>query len=249
LAQSEVSIGRKLLAEFVGSTFLVIAAISPTILAYNVLHAESMLAVLSDSLAVAFMLFALIEVLGPVSGCHINPAVTLSMFITKKIDIKTGIEYVAVQISGGILGTICSHLMFYNINPILLTISTVERPGGCYFAEFLGTFLLLTTIYGCTNNNSRLMSLVVSLLVGGMLLTTSSTMFANPQVTIARIFTYAIAGIEPYDAAFFVFVEILGSLAATGFSLYLFPVSSMTENSRMRSIVVDNAKMKRESSE
>lgn len=205
-----------------GSAFLVIAAISPTILGYDVLHAETLLAVLCDALAVAFVLFALIEILGPVSGCHINPAVTLSMFVTKKIGIRTGIEYVAVQVAGGIIGTICSHLMFYHINPILLTISRVERPGGSYFAEFLGTFLLLTTIYGCTKNNSRFTSLVIALLVGGMLLTTSSTMFANPQVTIARMFTYAIAGIDPDDAVFFVLAQILGSLAATGFSLYIY---------------------------
>jgi len=206
----------------VGSAFLVIAAISPTILGYDVLHAETLLVVLCDALAVAFMLFALIEILGPVSGCHINPAVTLSMIIIKKIDIRTAIGYVVVQIAGGILGTICSHLMFYHINPILLTISSVERPGGSYFAEFLGTFLLLTTIYRCMKNNSKLTSLAIALLVGGMLLTTSSTMFANPQVTIARMFTYAIAGIDPDDAIFFVFAQVLGSLAATGFSLYLY---------------------------
>jgi len=222
LAQSGIGLGHKLLAEFVGSAFLVIAAISPTILAYNVIQAETMLAVLSDALAVAFVLFALIEMLGSVSGCHINPAVTLSMLLTKKIDPKTAIAYIGVQIPGGILGTICSHLMFYQINPILLTISTVERPCGCYFAEFLGTFLLLATIYGCTQNNSKLASLSIALLVGGLLLTTSSTMFANPQVTIARVFTYAIAGIKPSDAVFFVFAQVLGSLAATGFSLVIY---------------------------
>jgi len=214
--------GRKLLAEFVGSAFLVIAAISPTILGYDVLHTETMLAVLSDALAVAFVLFALIEMLGSVSGCHINPAVTLSMLLTKKIDLKTAMGYVAVQIPGGILGTICSHLMFYQINPTLLTVSGIERPFGCYFAEFLGTFLLLTAIYGCMKNNSKLTSLAIALLVGGLLLTTSSTMFANPQVTIARMFTYAIAGIKPSDAVFFVFAQVLGSLAATGFSLVIF---------------------------
>jgi glycerol uptake facilitator-like aquaporin len=222
LAQGEVSIGRKLLAEFMGSAFLVIAAISPTILANDVLHAEPLLAVLSDSLAVAFVLFALIEALGPVSGCHINPAVTLSMFVAKKIDIGTGIEYVAVQVAGGIVGTMCSHLMYYHINPILLTISGVERSGGCFFAEFLGTFFLLMVIYGCSKNNSRVTSLAVALVVGGLLLTTSSTMFANPAVTIARMFTYAMAGIEPSDAAIFVFAQFLGSLAATGLSLYLY---------------------------
>jgi len=205
-----------------GSAFLVIAAISPTILAYDMLRAEPVLAVLLDSLAVAFVLFSLIETLGPVSGCHLNPAVTLSMFITKKIDVRTGIEYVAVQIAGGLLGTICSHLMFYHVYPILLTISRVERPGGNYFAEFLGTFLLLTAISGCAKNNSRLASLAIAFVVGGLLLTTSSTMFANPQVTIARMFTYAMAGIEPSDAAIFVLAQVLGSLAATGFSIYLY---------------------------
>lgn len=222
MAQSEIGLGHKLLAEFVGSAFLVIAAISPTILAYDVIHADTMLAVLSDALAVAFMLFALIEVLGSVSGCHINPAVTLSMLLTKKVDFKTAMAYVAVQIPGGILGTVCSHLMFYQMNPILLTISTVERPCGCYFAEFLGTFLMLTTIYGCMKNKSKFTSLVIALLVGGLLLTTSSTMFANPQVTIARMFTYAIAGIRPSDGIFFIFAQVLGSLAATGFSLVIF---------------------------
>jgi glycerol uptake facilitator-like aquaporin len=221
---AEVSMGRKLLAEFVGSALLVVAAISPTILAYDWIQTETMLAVLSDALAVAFALIALIEMLGPVSGCHINPAVTLSMMLTKKIDIKTGVAYITVQIPGGIVGTILSHLMYYQIRPVLLTISTVNRcgAGGCYFAEFLGTFFLITTIYGCTKHNSKLTSMIIGLLVGGLLLTTSSTMFANPQVTIARMFTYAIAGIQPSDAIFFIFAQVLGSLAATAFSLYLF---------------------------
>ena len=191
MAQSGIGLGHKLLAEFVGSAFLVIATISPTILAYNVIQAETMLAVLSDALAVAFVLFALIEMLGSVSGCHINPAVTLSMLLTKKIDPKTAIAYIGVQIPGGILGTICSHLMFYQINPILLTISTVERPCGCYFAEFLGTFLLLATIYGCTQNNSKLASLSIALLVELFNLAVR----VNP-LDVARILVAVIGDIE-----------------------------------------------------
>jgi len=220
LEKSEV--GRKLLAEFVGSAILVVAAISPTILAYNVLQAALPLAVLFDAIAVAFVLFMLIETLGPVSGCHINPAVTITMMVTKATDVGTGIRYIVVQIVGGLVGTISSHLMFYHLEPVLFTISSVERPGGCYFAEFLGTFLLLMTIYACTKNDSKLTSLVVGLLVGGFLLTTSSTMFANPQVTIARIFTYAIAGIRPIDALFFIMAEIFGALTAAWISRYLY---------------------------
>jgi len=220
-----IAIGQKLLAEFLGSATLVFTAISPTILAYNILNAAIPLAVLCDALAIAFVLIALIEVLGPVSGCHINPAVTMAMMVRKEIDFGTGFWYIVAQMLGGLAGTVSSHLMFYNWNPTIFVISAIERTGGCYYAEFLGTFLLITTIYGLTRNNSKLTSLAIGLLVGGLLLTTSSTMFANPQVTIARVFTYAIAGICPRDALFFIIAQVLGSLVAVGVSAYLFPTS------------------------
>jgi len=216
-------IGRKLTAELIGSMFLVIAAISPTILGYNILHAGVPMSVLYDGIAVGFMLFALIEALGPVSGCHINPAVTIAMMMTKDIPLRSGCLYIIVQIIGGMLGIIASHLMFYHVVPTLITISDVTRPFGCYLAEYLGTFLLVMTIYGCMRNKSDRTGLVVGLLVGGSIIATSSTMFANPQVTIARMFTYAIAGIRPTDASVFIIAEILGALTAAEISRYLYP--------------------------
>jgi len=217
-----IEINNRLIAEFLGSAVLVIAAISPTILAYNVLRASASLAVLYDSLAVAFVLIALIEILGPVSGCHINPAITIAMILTKEMDFRMGVRYIVVQMLGGLVGVISSHLMFYDRYPILLTISCIERAGGCYYSEFFGTFLLILTIYGCKRNNSKLNSLIIGLLVGGLLLATSSTMFTNPQVTFARMFTYAIAGIRPIDALFFFAFEMLGALVASAVSIRLF---------------------------
>ena len=102
------------------SMFLVIAAISPTILGYNILHAGVPMSVLYDGIAVGFMLFALIEALGPVSGCCINPAVTIAMMMTKDIPLRSGCLYI-VQMIGGMLGIIASHLMFYHVVPTLIT--------------------------------------------------------------------------------------------------------------------------------
>ena len=218
----ESRIGPKLVAEFIGSAVLVIAAISPTILGYNVLKAGVALSVLYDGIAVAFVLFVLVELLGPVSGCHINPAVTVAMMCTKDIRPRLGCYYVGIQFFGGIVGMLATHLMFYHEVPTLITISSVARPQGSYLAEFLGTFMLVLVIYGCIRKESRFTSLAIGLLVGGFVITISSTMFANPQVTFARIFTYAIAGVRPLDAAIFVPIEIFGGVIAAYTAGYLF---------------------------
>lgn len=216
-------LGPKLVAEFLGSLSLVMVIVSSAILAYNVLEADVPLSVLYIGLATGCWLFVLVEMLGPVSGCHINPAVTIAMMATKDIDTKTGSYYIVVQIIGGLIGTLLSHLMFIHIVPTVWTISSVARPAGCYLAEFIGTFILLGTIYGCVRGGSKFTGLAVGLVVGGGILTTSSTMFVNPQVTIARIFTYAIAGIRPLDAGPFIIAEILGALAAAIVFNYLYP--------------------------
>jgi glycerol uptake facilitator-like aquaporin len=209
------ALSKRLLAEFIGSHFLVVAAISPTILGYNVLGASISLTVFMDAIAVGFVLFALIETLGPISGCHINPAVTLAFMVTKNTSLREGSLYMTVQFLGGFIGTISSHLMFYQIVPTFITVSTISRPAGCYYAEFLGTFVLVLTVFLCGKNKPRFTGLAIGLLVGGLLITTSSTMFANPDVTVARVFTYAIAGVSPFDASMFIVAEIIGALAAT----------------------------------
>jgi glycerol uptake facilitator-like aquaporin len=240
---SELS--KKLLAEFIGSHFLVVAAISPTILGYNVLGAGIPLTVFIDAMAVGFVLFALIEALGPISGCHINPAVTLSFMATRRMGVKEGSLYMTVQFIGGFTGAISSHLMFYHAVPTVITVSAICRPAGCYYAEFLGTFLLVLTISLCLKNESKLTGLVVGLLVGGFIITTSSTMFANPQVTIARVFTYSIAGICPADATPFMLAEIIGALVATLVACLLFtPKGAPTTLTDIRSVAASDPERK-----
>ena len=202
------------LAELLGSMFLVMAAISPIILFYHIIQTDLAIAVLADAVAVAFILMTLIEIFGPISGAHFNPAVTLAMVLQKSITIQKAITYVIVQILGGLLGMLASHLMFYQDIPTLITLSTIQRNGGTYLAEIFGTFILVLTILLLVSYKSKKIPQTVGMLVGGMLIATSSTMFANPQVTIARIFTYAAAGITALDAGVFIIMEVIGATLA-----------------------------------
>ena len=138
----------------------------------------------------------LIEIFGPISGAHFNPAVSLAMVLGGKIGWKQALIYIFAQVAGGLTGTVFSHLMFYHKIPQLIAVSEVTRAGGNYFAELLGTFILVLVIFLLVHHQSDKLSLVVGMLVGGQLIATSSTMFANPQVTFARIFTYAAAGVK-----------------------------------------------------
>lgn len=205
---------QNLLAEFVGSMFLVIAAIGSTILAYDVFGADLALAVLMNAIAVAFVLFALIESFGSISGSHFNPAVTLAMYITGQMKRRRAIYYVIVQFLGGFMGLLATHLMFFDTVPTIITISENTKSAGLYFAEFLGAFILVGVIIGCVRCGSKHTGLSVAYIVGGMLITTASTMYANPMVTFCRIFTYAICGIAPLDALFFIIAELAGAVAA-----------------------------------
>lgn len=215
---------RQLLAEFLGSLILVFTAISPIILGFNVLDSGVALAVLMDGIAVGLVLFVLIETLGPISGCHINPAVTMAMLLVGKVEKKTAVLYIIVQIVGGILGIFAAHAMFIGHDFFQwAAVSEVARGGGAFFAEFVGTFMLVLVIFGTMHNKPAQPGLIIGLLVGGFLITTSSTMFANPQVTIARMFTWAIAGIRPADAAVFIIVQLVATVAATKVASYLFP--------------------------
>ena len=174
--KQEPSIKQQLFAEFIGSLILVFTAISPVILGYNVLGTSVAVAVLMDAIAVGFVLFVLIETLGPVSGCHINPAVTIAMLFTKNIEVKTGIQYIIVQFMGGFLGIIAGHAMFIGNDFFQwLTISEATRNGGAFWAEFVGTFMLVLVIFGTMRHNSSQPGLIIGFLVGGFLITTSST--------------------------------------------------------------------------
>jgi glycerol uptake facilitator-like aquaporin len=202
------------ICEFLGSMFLVIAAVAPVIFFTQVLKTSVAIAVLADALAVGFILFALIEVFGPICTAYFNPAVSFSMAFAKDITWGHAVWLSLNQILGGLVGILLTHAMFYTDIPQLVALSDIQRFGGTYLAEFLGTFLLVLTILSLVHQKSNRTSLVVGLLVAGMIMATSSTMFANPQVTIARVFTYAAAGVRPVDALVFIAVQFLAGFIA-----------------------------------
>lgn len=202
------------ICEFISSMFLVIAAISPIILFIEVFKVHIALAVIANAIAVGFVLFALIEIFGPICTAYFNPVVSFCMALNKEISWFKALQYSFWQIAGGLTGMILTHLMFYDKISKLVFISNIERTGGTYVAEGLGTFILILGILSLSHQKSDKVSLVVGLLVGGMLLSTSSTMFANPQVTIARVFTYSDAGIRPIDASIFIIIQFIAGIIA-----------------------------------
>ena len=215
---------QNLLAEFIGSMFLVVAAIGSTILSFQIFGANLALAVFMNAIAVAFVLFALIESFGSISGSHFNPAVTLAMYITGQMKRRRAIYYVAVQFLGGFVGLLATHLMFYDAIPTIITVSDNVKTASLVFAEFLGTFILVGVIIGCVRGGSKHTGLSVAYIVGGMLITTSSTMFANPMVTFCRMFTYAICGIAPISGLYFIIAELIGAAVAAYIFGIIYPM-------------------------
>lgn len=209
------------IGELIGTTFLVTVAISSAILPLSMLDASISVTVFINAVAVTLVLVALVETFGPLSGAHFNPAVTLGFLLSGEITRRKAAWYVSAQLLGGFMGVIISHLMFFDTIPILLTLSENSMSSGQYFAEVVGTFILIGVIFGCLRGGSKHVGLSIGFIVGGMIVATSSTMFANPAVTVARMFTYAISGITIGSGLIFIVAEVLGAILATGVFVYL----------------------------
>jgi len=194
--------------------FLVMAAVSPMILFANVLESGYGIALIANALAVAFVLCALIEIFGPVSGAHFNPLVTMMMVFEKKIRIAKAAAFVLCQFAGGIAGTAASRIMFFHEAGAVLAISQNVRNEYVFFGEVFGTFILVLAVLMLAKAGSTKTPIVIGFLVGGQAMATSSTMFANPQVTVARMLTTTPAGIRPADGAVFIIVQFSGALLA-----------------------------------
>ncbi len=214
---------QKLTAELIGTMFLVIVAIASTILPMTI-GVDMGVTVFVNAVAVAFVLFALIEAFAPISGAHFNPAVTIALSRTGEMRKEEAPYYIMAQFAGAFIGLMTVHLMFWDTSPTLLTISENDMTPSQFFAEIVGTFILVGVIYGCVRGKSNATGMAVAFLVGGMLVSTVSTMFANPAVTFARMMTYAICGIAPLSGVIFMAMEVIGALLAmVVFTKVLYP--------------------------
>jgi len=205
----------ELAAEFVGSMFLVLAIISPAFMFYGMGDVGSGIAVIGNAIAVGFMLFVLVAMFGSVSGAHFNPVVTMVMLFEKNIAAGKAGLYIFIQVLGGIAGAATSHLMFWNELQAeqFLGIAAGDLSHG-FVCEVAGTFILVLGVLMLVKVKSKHLPMAVGFLVGGQILATSSNMFGNPQVTIARMLSPTVAGIRPQDALVFIGMQIAGALLA-----------------------------------
>jgi len=204
----------EIFAEFFGSIFLVMAAISSMIMFAEVFESGKEIAVLANAISVGFVLCVLIEMFAPVSGAHFNPVVTLVMLLDKKITAKKAAIFVLFQFLGGIIGAAFSHLMFFDTVESIFAVSDNVRDGYTYLGEIFGSFILVLAILMLVQAGSKKISLLIGFLVGGQLLATSSTMFANPQVTTARMLSPTASATRHEDAAIFIIMQIIGASLA-----------------------------------
>lgn len=197
---------RALAAETLGTAMLLIGVVGSGIMADALSGGSVGLALLANAIATGAMLYAIITVLGPISGAHFNPAVTLAFALRGEIAPTRAALFVAMQCAGGILGVWASHGMF---DLPLWQISGTARTGtGQWLAEAIATFGLLFVIFGGLKARADAVPTLVALYITGAYWFTASTSFANPAVTVARSFTDTFAGIAPSDAPAFIAVQL-----------------------------------------
>ena len=208
------SLGQRLLAEVVGTAFLLMAVVGSGIMAQRLSPNDVGLQLFENAVATAFALIALIWTFGPVSGAHFNPAVTLADVVLQGRPVKEGVAYVGAQIVGGIAGTILANLMFA-LPPV--NWSTKVRGGpDQWLAEIIATLGLLSVIFLMPRSRSALIAVSVGAYIGAAYFFTSSTSFANPAVSVARMFSDTFAGIYPGSAPLFIAMQLVGAGLAIG---------------------------------
>ncbi len=199
---------QKLLAEFIGTAFLLVGVVGSGIMGEALAGGNVAIALLANAIATGCTLYFIITTLGPISGAHFNPAVTLAFLIRREIAPGLAAVFVVLQITGGILGVWACHVMF---DLDILQASTTNRTGiPQWFSEVLATFGLLFAIFGGIKNKPDAVPMLVALYITGAYWFTSSTSFANPAVTIARGFSDTFAGINPAHIPMFVAMQIIG---------------------------------------
>lgn len=209
---------RRLVAEALGTALLVATVVGSGVMA-ETLTKDVALALLGNTLATGAMLVVLITILGPISGAHFNPAVSLVFAVRRDLRSRDAALYVAAQVAGGIVGTIAAHLMF---SLPLLSLSLKARTGGPqWFAEWVATFGLVATILAGIRFERSAVPWLVGLYITAAYWFTASTSFANPAVAIARSLTNTFSGIRSVDLPGFIAAELLGALCAVALMTWL----------------------------
>ena len=214
-------LGRRLAAEGIGSFFLFATVIGSGIMAQNLSAGNDAVALLGNTIATGAMLFVLITILVPISGAHMNPAVSLVAASRGELGWTDTAAYILAQFAFGILGAWAAHLMF---DLPTLQLSVKARTGlGQGVGEAIATFGLILTILGTVRHRPAWVPATVALYITAAYWFTSSTSFANPAITVARSMSDTFAGIAPHDVPLFITGQLVGALTAAGVARFLFP--------------------------
>jgi glycerol uptake facilitator-like aquaporin len=206
-----MSLPRKLLAEGLGTALLLAVVIGSGVMAERLAGGNVAIALLANTLATVGGLYVLIEVFGPISGAHFNPAVSAVMAWRGELPVATLVPYIAAQLVGAMLGAWLAHAMF---DMTILQFSTKLRTGtGQWIAEGVATFGLLLVILRAP---SARVAPMVAAYIGAAYWFTASTSFANPAAVFGRMFSESFAGIAPVSAPGFVVAELVGAALAVG---------------------------------
>jgi glycerol uptake facilitator-like aquaporin len=211
----------RLVAEFLGTAFLVAAVVGSGIMAERLAGGNVALALLTNTIATGAALVALIFAFGPVSGAHLNPAVSLADALEGGLTWSDALSYIVAQLLGGVGGAVAAHAMF---GLPLISLSSHARGGPAQLlSEFIATFGLLCVIWGCSRSRPESVPFAVGSYITAAYWFTASTSFANPAVTLARSLSNTFAGIRPADVPLFILAQLVGAIAATILFRWLLP--------------------------
>jgi glycerol uptake facilitator-like aquaporin len=208
----KASLAQRTAAECLGTAFLLAAVVGSGIMAAKLAGGNGALALLCNTIPTGAILTVLILALGPISGAHFNPAVTVAMALRGELAARSTAIYIAAQVIGGIVGVWAAHLMFEL--PVWQVAVTARTGAGQWFAEAIATFGLVLTIVGCSVGTPSAVAYAVGLYITAAYWFTASTSFANPAVTIARSLSDTFAGIAPAGIIPFIAAQFVGMFAA-----------------------------------
>jgi glycerol uptake facilitator-like aquaporin len=217
-----MTLARRTVAEATGTALLLAAVVGSGIMGERLAGGNGAVALLANTLATGAVLVALILTFGPISGAHLNPAVTLAAAWEGGIPWSEVPHYVAAQLVGAVIGVAVADLMF---DLSAFSLSQHARYGSAQLlSEFVATFGLLSVIWGCSRlRSSVVIAFAVAAYITAAYWFTASTSFANPAVTFARSLTDTFAGIRPVDVPGFIAAQLLGATAATALFRWLVP--------------------------
>ncbi len=211
----------RLFSEALATAFLLAAVVGSGIMGELLAGGNVAIALMANSISTGAALVVLILIFGPISGAHMNPAVTLASALRKELSWRDGALYVTAQIIGGVLGVFAAHAMFDL--PIIEVSTKIHFGAGQWLAEAVATFGLGLTIFGCFANARAAIPYAVGLYITSAYWFTASTSFANPAVTVARSLTDTFAGIAPGGVMPFITAQLLGIVLAAGAAKVFWP--------------------------